>query len=351
MKSFLGTVKALLLAICLVAAPDADAQSRARTSGSKKENKPISVSNKKQFQDELSKRVERGEEQIMFTWRTAKKKEVNAALKTVLCKSLDIAKYSWDKEKQSLVVKVGYADEYILMNQKDPGILKSVQDRVQATVKTLVKPGMSDFDKVAAVHDWLIANIKHENYSNNGNLKWVFSERNANSEGFCRAAYYMLHLMGIESMRVKDKEDQYKLWNLVNIKGSWYHLDICKDAELTRSKKAGKLVAADYFLLTDDEMTEAGYTWDTMEYPPTETLPKTEYKKSEHSYSNIDEFIEAVTREKDRGQDSYTAHLIGANKKLENYLKQEAKKEKSENPIRYLRFSTKQKDVVTIYFN
>ena len=112
-------------------------------------------------------------------------------------------------------------------------IQESIDDVVQNDfhinyVRTLTPP-----EQVAYVYKWLLTycnyNTKSAYYQD---IESVFIRRNSACTGYAKAAQYLFQLLGIESCLVfgrlnKDKEDGRHCWNIVNIAGHYYHLDIC----------------------------------------------------------------------------------------------------------------------------
>ena len=310
--------------------------------------KSHSVKSKKEFEQALTQAIEAEKEVLFLTWQGAKKKEISAILKTVRKNNLDIQNIYMERRGVQINLQIQYHSDKALIDgtSTDPRH-KDALTVISKIIADYNKPGTSDFEKVAGIHDLMVQKIQYA--GNNTDAAAVLKQKHGTKEGMTRAAYVLLKKLNVEVMRVRDKTDKNNMWNLVCIDNKWYHMDIAADADtLYAKRRTNDVCPADFFLLTDEEMTAAGYTWATMDYPPTDALPEIDYKKKDLCFHKIQDFIEAMEREHNRGQDCFQAQLPGAERKIETYLKQESRKDDSLCPIRSYRISNN--DVITVFF-
>ena len=87
-------------------------------------------------------------------------------------------------------------------------------------------------------------------------------EGNAVGKGFADAYKLVLDRLGIDCLVLCDTgapEGEGTYWNLVNVDGSWYHVDLYWDSRTKKSEQATLL----YFLCNDDAMRAGGASsWD-----------------------------------------------------------------------------------------
>ena len=87
-------------------------------------------------------------------------------------------------------------------------------------------------------------------------------EGNAVGKGFADAYKLVLDQLGIDCLVLHDTgagDDAGTYWNLVNVDGSWYHVDLYWDSRTKKSEQATLL----YFLCNDDAMRAGGVSsWD-----------------------------------------------------------------------------------------
>ena len=127
---------------------------------------------------------------------------------------------------------------------------KTVPGKVKQIVASLIKPGMSDREKAAVLHDWLTHNAKYDYsftyYHADGVLLY--------GKGVCNSfteAYRMLCAeAGIPCLTL-NSATQNHAWNVVMVDGEWYHVDVTWNAVSPPSRK--------YFLLKDNEIAKDHY--------------------------------------------------------------------------------------------
>lgn len=144
------------------------------------------------------------------------------------------------------------------------------EQRVQEVITDCIREGMSQWQKVLVVHDYLAANCRYDEsylYSTGYDL---LVNGTAVCRGYAEAYMDIMNRLGIPC-RIVSSDDMDHCWNLVNIEGSWYHVDVTWDDSIPDSYG---MVLHDYLLVTDREMQEdhqasleAGdfghYNWET----------------------------------------------------------------------------------------
>ena len=112
-------------------------------------------------------------------------------------------------------------------------IQKSIDDVVENDFRIAYVRTLTQFEQVAYVYKWMLAYCNYNtNSAYNQNIDSVFVRRNSVCTGYAKAAQYLFKLLGIESRLVfgrlnNDKENGRHCWNIVNIEGFSYHLDVC----------------------------------------------------------------------------------------------------------------------------
>lgn len=116
---------------------------------------------------------------------------------------------------------------------------KTAFEKAIKVVKDLIKPDMSELDKVLVLHDWVINNAAFDwdtfngTKSTNESYYWagVFSNHLAVSAGYASGYEILLSLSGIESEYATGTgvDGGVHAWNKVKVNDKWYKLDIVKD--------------------------------------------------------------------------------------------------------------------------
>jgi hypothetical protein len=119
--------------------------------------------------------------------------------------------------------------------------------------------GKNDFETVTNVHDYLIKNYEYDSRAELGNHTDIegFRDGVMVCTGYSMATYYMLNTLGINTRIIvgfggtpeeaKTGTDENHMWNMVQIEGKWYNLDVTWD------DGGGDKVSYDYFLKNDVE--------------------------------------------------------------------------------------------------
>jgi transglutaminase/protease-like cytokinesis protein 3 len=150
---------------------------------------------------------------------------------------------------------------------------KEAQTKAEEIADKLLKQGMSDYDKIYAVNEYLCDNVEYSKvqpYSPVTHSAYgALVDGIAVCDGYSSAAKAILDLMGVKCDFVCGDciNGGGHAWNMVNVDGEWYHLDVTWNDGSRRS---------DYFLVTDDYMRKSR-SWDAWDYHEYETTPSKKY--------------------------------------------------------------------------
>lgn len=157
--------------------------------------------------------------------------EVRHAIRWVMRDNPDIFwfvhQYHFDKDNGIVSFK------YRCSPERHTIIQKSINEVVEKDFQFNYVRTLTQLKQVAYVYKWLLTYCNYNtNSAYNQNIDSVFVRRNSVCTGYAKAAQYLFMLLGIESRLVfgrlnNDKEDGRHCWNIVNIDGIYYHLDVC----------------------------------------------------------------------------------------------------------------------------
>ncbi len=117
------------------------------------------------------------------------------------------------------------------------------------------------YEAVRAVHDYLASNCRFDADSATSSSAYgAVVEGRAANRGFADAFALALDELGIEAVVVYG--DSGVPWNMVQIDGSWYHVDVAWDAVGLDAEQPA-VPSTDYFLVDDARMEQAHGTWAT----------------------------------------------------------------------------------------
>ncbi|WP_270167248.1 WG repeat-containing protein [Paenibacillus sp. SYP-B4298] len=154
-----------------------------------------------------------------------------------------------------------------------------VKKEAQLVIRRIIKPDMSDLDKLLAINEYIIEQTEYddENYSKlidqvpytSYSEYGVFGLGIAVCQGYTVATKLLLDMAGVENKKItgsvgSDREGwELHTWNLVQINGKYYHVDTTWNDDLRPNR----------FLLTSDEhmRTEGNRKWNEAKYPAVPT--------------------------------------------------------------------------------
>lgn len=163
--------------------------------------------------------------------------------------------------------------------------------------------GLSEYERELYLHDLIVTKCTYDkNYTKSNSWRaftivGVLLDNKAVCEGYSKAMQYLLCNVGIECRVITGKKkNEAHMWNLVKIKGNWYHVDSTWDS-------SNKISQYDYFNLNDkaikyDHLIDEEYNennLDSKNYIYNFKLPKCVSLEENYFYKNalrLDSFDE-----------------------------------------------------------
>lgn len=196
-----------------------------------------------------------------------------------------------------LITGFSFPDENQLQfrSEQDP-ILDELVDTI---IKKVVSQSSSDYEKILAVHDYLVLNTAYDydNYRRNRIPRESFTARGALvygvavCSGYSYAFQRLLDELGIENLYVSGEAGTGggHAWNMVKLDGEWYHIDATwNDPVPDRPQR----VRYKYFLVSDAKIRsyDPGRTWP-------DNLPKATCNQFVHLHSTdrVDHDTDLIT--------------------------------------------------------
>ena len=134
----------------------------------------------------------------------------------------------------------------------------------EALMPNIITSGMSEYEKVKAIHDYIINNTQYD-YDNylNGTVPdssfsavGVFQHGVAVCQGYAYAFELLCDLAGIECELVTGTGNGGgHAWNQVKVDGQWYNIDLTWDDPIYYYNGVlTPILVYDYFLISDEQM-------------------------------------------------------------------------------------------------
>ncbi|MBU5592499.1 Ig-like domain-containing protein [Clostridium sp. MSJ-4] len=147
-----------------------------------------------------------------------------------------------------------------------------IDKKIDSILKDIIKDDMDIEEKAMAIHDYIVKNIKYDRTLEKMYAYEALYYGTTICIGYAGLAYKMLNKVGIENKIVSGRgfsgtSSGKHAWNLVNIRGNWYHLDCTGDSP--SAFVAGRVLYT-YYNLTDDEILK-DHEFPREKYPASST--------------------------------------------------------------------------------
>lgn len=139
------------------------------------------------------------------------------------------------------------------MSDEEIAEATTVYENEISYIVSQVDIGLSDAEKALWVHDYFVASFAYDNDESIYDAYGLFKERKGVCQAYSLAYVAVMRELGIKCYMVTSLEMNHA-WNIVNIDGSWYHIDLVFDDP--SPDRTGR-VMHDYFLLSDTAMKQA----------------------------------------------------------------------------------------------
>ena len=160
---------------------------------------------------------------------------------------------------------IAICPQYFFTKEKVKEYNRKIEQVVNNLVGQLNLLECSDYEKELQIHDWICKNVEYDYEGSDKsklsrviashNILGVFAYHKAQCEGIAKAVKVLLNAVDercivVTGDAIKDRENVPHAWNIVNIGGEPYHLDVTWDIGSTEKDK--QYLAHDYFNLMDD---------------------------------------------------------------------------------------------------
>lgn len=245
----------------------------------------------------------------------------------------------------------------------------SVNGITDDALRSILREGMNDHEKVKAIHDWVIDRVSYDDSLQRYTAYEALTTGQAVCQGYALLMHNMLTKAGFTAVIAEGEVDSGgHAWNMVLLDGHWYHLDATWDDASAKGRSSGTGAAAGestnlrngtageenagtaavdpskyrYYLLTDEQLRQ-DHRW-TKSYPKAMTVYADVLRDKRHAESGQAKRMAALEAAlgldwlaPERTADSATS--------LAAKLREMAAKDKYEWRGRYTRGSTWSQDI------
>lgn len=135
--------------------------------------------------------------------------------------------------------------------------------KIDEILATIITPNMTTKEKIKAIHDYIINHTIYDQESaNNVELSIENPETLASHKaigpliyglgicgGYSDTMAIFLNKLGIQNYKIANESH---VWNLINLDGTWYHLDLTWDDPVLDTKE--NILIDDFFLISTNEL-------------------------------------------------------------------------------------------------
>lgn len=142
----------------------------------------------------------------------------------------------------------------MVYNETDKSVISQTLDLIgEASDEILmsIDDDMTDFEKVMAVHNHMIAEYEYD-YSLSNFTVTIMVTKTGVCQAYSMAFKHLMNQLGIDCIYVTSDSMQHG-WNLVKIDGNWYHIDLTWDDKGDGSPTGG---TNEYALLSDSSIQD-----------------------------------------------------------------------------------------------
>lgn len=226
------------------------------------------------------------------------------------------------KFAQDSMGHIAIIPQYFFPQDKIKDYNRRIERAVNQLADQLKLTEGNDYDKALKIHDWICQNVS---YDKNGhdindparvvmahNIIGVFAQRRAQCEGIAKAVKVLLNAVDVKcivatGIATGKRESGPHAWNIVNLDGTAYHMDVTWDIG-ARQSGTGE-IAYDYFNISD-ELIIKSHKADS-KLPECKSMKLNYFTKNKTTFSSKTILLAYVTKMVSSGQKELYFRLEG----------------------------------------
>ena len=169
------------------------------------------------------------------------------------------------KFAQDAMGHIAICPQYFFSKEKIKVYNRKIEQKVNELAAQLHLTEGTDYDKAIKVHDWLCQNVTYDQQGHDmsdpvrvimtHNIIGVFAHKCAQCEGIAKAVKVLLNAVDVKcivatGMANSKRETGPHAWNVVNLNGTPYHMDVTWDIGAVNKNMSS--LPYDYFNVSDE---------------------------------------------------------------------------------------------------
>lgn len=172
----------------------------------------------------------------------------------------NVSKYSFQWKGSADYALITVYVEYRETREQTQFVLNRAHEIVQEITATDDSP----HQKMKAIHDYVVSHLTYDEGMTKFTAYEALTEGKTVCQGYALLVYAMLREAGIPGQMIEGEAGgTLHAWNLVQLDGSWYHLDATWDDPLPNRDDQ---IRYTYYLRTDEEM-QSDHIWEAGQAP------------------------------------------------------------------------------------
>ena len=152
---------------------------------------------------------------------------------------------------------------------------KNVDRRVDQVIRSVIRQDMTRYEKIKAVHNWMIRNVKYDYYRLmqgyiprvSHTAKGALVKKIAVCDGYAHAFQMIMKKLKIPCRFVVGSSGGVgHAWNMVKLGGKWYHVDVTFDDPIINGRNTNTTPYYNYFMKSSSVMKKS-HNWVKSKYP------------------------------------------------------------------------------------
>lgn len=240
----------------------------------------------------VTEQINAGKEQGSFYLNEITEDEIKGINENLCSMNGMVDQYAvTEKSRDGMRVKLKYAisDNYYVwqkyVNHKeipsDHALAYKLYEKVEQILAQIIKPGMSDYEKELAIHDYIVVHCQYGYVETSKDYAYraygALVQNKAVCNGYAEAMALLMTCVGVENQIVTGTADgELHAWNEVCLDGSWYQVDATWDDPLP---DRGVFAGHEFFNVTDAIMDDR-HEWKQDAFPACDSTEYNYYEQN-----------------------------------------------------------------------
>ncbi len=201
-----------------------------------------------------------------------------------------------------------------------------IYDKASSAIAEIIKPDMTNYEKELAVHDYIVLHTEYDEVyinalgimsPNADNPYGGLINGKTICSGYSTTFQLFMDMLEIpcKTIYAEDFMGDEHSWNMVEICGSWYYVDVCWDDPTPDFDS--RPVRHKYFNVSEEYMKEK-HTWDSSDFPETDSCEYSYISQTLTDLSDISDLFPLMENAIKDMNDSVAVRLNNDNAEIMN---------------------------------